>query len=152
MEWGGRHGVLQTHQAGPVVDSCSSDLANHVVTDDVCVLRLAGFAINAAVAFERQLGEMFFPLLSLATIVRSDPYYPSFNASFDRVAKELMDEVCALSFRLCVAVAFGHRLGYSRVHGHWCCLRPSLMCTGHLFIYSFMPQLLGGTGVLGNAI
>lgn len=36
---------------------------------------------------------MFFPLLSLATIVRKDPYYPNFNASFDAVSKELMEEV-----------------------------------------------------------
>jgi hypothetical protein len=78
-----------------------------MVTDAVCVSWLAGFAINAAVAFERQLGQMFFPLLSLATIVRSDPYYPSFNASFDRVAKELMDEVGATALAgMCVWLAF----------------------------------------------
>lgn len=63
-----------------------------------CVCWLAsGFAINAAVAFERQLAQMFFPLLSLATIVRSNPYYPQFNASFDAVAKELLDEVRCVS-------------------------------------------------------
>lgn len=53
----------------------------------------AGFAINAAVAFERQLAQMFFPLLSLATIVRNNPSYERFNASFDSVAQELMSEV-----------------------------------------------------------
>jgi hypothetical protein len=36
---------------------------------------------------------MFFPLLSLATIVRNDPSYERFNASFDSVAQELMSEV-----------------------------------------------------------
>lgn len=75
-----------------------------MLADAVCLCMLAGFAINAAVAFERQLGQMFFPLLSLATIVRNNPYYPAFNASFDRVAKELMDEVRKeLRLRFCVA-------------------------------------------------
>jgi hypothetical protein len=61
------------------------------------VLAAAGFAINAAVAFERQLAQMFFPLLSLATVVRNNPYYPKFNTSFDAVAKELMEEVRLLT-------------------------------------------------------
>lgn len=73
-------------------------LSRHTAAGDcVCWLAASGFAINAAVAFERQLAQMFFPLLSLATIVRSNPYYPKFNASFDAVAKELLDEVRCVS-------------------------------------------------------
>lgn len=56
-------------------------------------MHAAGFAINAAVAFERQLAQMFFPLLSMATIIRQNPYYTDFNATFESVAKELMEEV-----------------------------------------------------------
>jgi len=66
---------------------------HHALLCGALLLCGAGFAINAAVAFERQLAQMFFPLLSLATIVRFDPYYPRFNASFDNVAKELMEQV-----------------------------------------------------------
>jgi hypothetical protein len=56
-----------------------------------------GSAINAAVALENQLLSMFGPLLSLATIIRFDPYYPNVNASFDSVAQQLLDQVSAAS-------------------------------------------------------
>jgi hypothetical protein len=55
----------------------------------------AGSAINAAVALENQLLSMFGPLLSLATIIRFDPYYPNVNASFDTIAQQLLDQVRA---------------------------------------------------------
>lgn len=59
------------------------------------VVLAAGFALNAAAAFERQLNTMFFPLVSLATIVHYQPSYPLFNKTFDTVAKQLMEQVCA---------------------------------------------------------
>lgn len=49
--------------------------------------------MNAAVALENQLLSMFGPLLSLATIIRFDPYYPHVNASFNRIAQQLLDQV-----------------------------------------------------------
>eukprot|EP00878_Enallax_costatus_P036613 GHUV01041134.1.p1 GENE.GHUV01041134.1~~GHUV01041134.1.p1 ORF type:complete len:322 (+),score=95.41 GHUV01041134.1:112-1077(+) len=52
-----------------------------------------GFAMNAAVAFERQLAQMFGPLLSLSAIVRFDPDYAAVNRTFDSVAKELLDQM-----------------------------------------------------------
>jgi hypothetical protein len=57
------------------------------------VLCTAGCALNAAVALENQLLSMFGPLLSMATIIRFDPYYPRVNASFDRIAAQLLDQV-----------------------------------------------------------
>lgn len=53
----------------------------------------AGFAINAALAFERQLAQMFGPLISLSVIIRFNPDYAAVNATFDKVAKELLDLV-----------------------------------------------------------
>jgi hypothetical protein len=53
----------------------------------------AGCASNAAVALENQLLSMFGPLLSMATIIRFDPYYPRVNATFDRIARQLLDQV-----------------------------------------------------------
>ncbi|WIA39118.1 hypothetical protein OEZ86_005253 [Tetradesmus obliquus] len=56
-------------------------------------LNAEGSAMNAAVALENQLLSMFGPLLSLATIIRFDPYYPHVNASFDRIAQQLLDQL-----------------------------------------------------------
>lgn len=52
-----------------------------------------GAAINAAVAFERQLSQMFGPLLALATIIRFNPDYKAVNASFDTVARDLLQQM-----------------------------------------------------------
>lgn len=53
----------------------------------------AGFAMNAALAFERQLSQMFGPLLALQAIIRYNPTYAAINATFDDIAKELLDQV-----------------------------------------------------------
>jgi hypothetical protein len=57
------------------------------------VLLCAGAAVNAAAAFERQLQQMFEPLLALSTIIRYNPGYPVVNQTFDSVAAELLGHV-----------------------------------------------------------
>lgn len=57
------------------------------------LLCTAGFAINAGVAFERQLAQMFGPLLALESIIQFSPDYQQVNATFNATARKLLDQV-----------------------------------------------------------
>jgi hypothetical protein len=75
------------------------------------IICAAGCALNAAVALENQLLSMFGPLLSMATIIRFDPYYPRVNASFDRIAAQLLDQVgLLLHATLCMQAKLSGRV------------------------------------------
>jgi hypothetical protein len=49
---------------------------------------------NAAVAFEAQVAQTFAPLLALVIFIHDNPYYPALAGRFDRLAQELLSQVC----------------------------------------------------------
>jgi hypothetical protein len=56
----------------------------------------AGFANNAAVAFEVQLQQSFAPLVAMAAMIHLQPYYPALAVRFDEIAAELIAQVSLL--------------------------------------------------------
>lgn len=84
---------------------------------------VAGFANNAAVAFEVQLQQSFAPLVAMAAMIHVQPYYPILAKKFDEIAAELIAQV-----------------GYTNIattllltgHSTWCpwtqhCVQPALV-------------------------
>lgn len=59
-----------------------------------CLCVVAGFANNAAVAFEVQLQQSFAPLVAMAAMIHVQPYYPALAKRFDEIAAELIAQVC----------------------------------------------------------
>ena len=59
------------------------------------VCSAAGFANNAAVAFEVQLQQSFAPLVAMAAMIHVQPYYPALAKQFDAIAAELIAQVCS---------------------------------------------------------
>lgn len=54
---------------------------------------VAGFANNAAVAFEVQLQQSFAPLVAMAAMIHVQPYFPALATRFDEIAAELIAQV-----------------------------------------------------------
>jgi hypothetical protein len=59
------------------------------------VCSAAGFANNAAVAFEVQLQQSFAPLVAMAAMIHVQPFYPALAKQFDAIAAELIAQVCS---------------------------------------------------------
>eukprot|EP00775_Hariotina_reticulata_P003854 gene3854-4111_t len=77
------------------------------------MLAAEGFAINAGVAFERQLAQMFGPLLALESIIQFAPEYQQVNATFNATARKLLDQavpVCRVRRPALVSLPSMHTL------------------------------------------
>jgi hypothetical protein len=57
------------------------------------VIGSAGVANNAAAALQVQVQQTFAPLLALATLINYNPDYQKLNASFDKVAEDILAQV-----------------------------------------------------------
>jgi len=102
------------HAAAGVVHSPSNMLATPHNADSKCFLpfglyairlTLAGFANNAASAFEVQLQQTFAPLTALSVLIHFQPYYPAIAKAFDGIAEELLASVSSLLDKLSVTAS-----------------------------------------------